>query len=447
MTLAGKKLQIIYDSGTESLTNIETDAISKLTGTANKAASHQRSSAASHSSVVETKSQEIEDELQGMMDKSLTKLLKLKSEETSKCKEHTESLTEELRRIGDLVRQSVESIKAGLNDNLGDVSRELASEFDKTYEQNVSGLMASNFEGSKEIRSHANGLTTTLQQKLDQSVWESKGSEKQTVSQLYKNYMQKASAIETHFSQIMQQLSSEFQVQYKNLEDGAGNAKADISKDVDGALRQIEEVSAESERDLNQFFVTISEEHETELDSELSRVSREISQNHGSATDTLRQKTQDYSSSLLTEATTSLETLKGFCQNTVENAENLHAEFISRMEGRVTGSKDTREQLEATKVETIKEICNELATMRRNFEDKLDRLTVDAENSVKNVSVEVEREIKTAHSRCLNKLADDGQAAKYEIDKETRRLLTLIEQHKRAALSEIASAAGADPTR
>ena len=386
MTLAGKKLQIIYDSGTESLSNIETDSIAKLTGSANKHAANQRSTAASHSSIVEEKSQEIDGDLHEIMDKSVKKLEKIKEHEIEKCKEHTDALTEELRRIGELVRESVESIKAGLNDRLNDVDHELSSEFDKTYEQNVASLMGSNFEVGKEIRAHSTVLTNSLQQKLDQSVWESKGSEKQIVAQLYKNYMQKASAIETHFSQIMQKLSAEFQVQYKKVEEGASKSKADINSEIEKALADVDTSSAEGDRDINQFFTKLVSEHEAELESELEKVSKEINNSHSEATADLKTKTQDYSSSLLTAATTALESLKESCHETVEKAEDLHNDFLTRMDDRVAATKATREQLESTKLETITEICDELAAMRKSFEDNLDKLTREAGGSVQSVA-------------------------------------------------------------
>lgn len=443
MTLAGKKLQIIYDSGTESLSNIETDTIAKLTGSANKHASQQRSGATSHSSAVETKSQEIEGELHGLMDKSVKKLSKLKEQEVEKCRVHTEALTEELRRITDLVKESIEAIRGGLGDRLNDVKHELSSEFDKTYEQSVAVLMGSNFEMSKEIRTHATGLTNNLQQKFDQSVWESKGSEKQIVAQLYKNYMQKASAIEVHFSQIMQKLSTEFQSQYKTVEASASKSKTDIGVDIDKSLADIEHASSDGERDINQFFGNLVSEHEAELENELEKVSKEISQTHSGATTNLKQKTQDYSSSLLTAATSALEALKTSCHDTIKEADNMHNDFLERMDERVKGTKSTREQLEATKAETIMEICDELADMRKRFEDNLDQLTQDAGDSVLAVAQEVEKEIRTAHSRCLNKLADDGQSALDEIDTETKRVLAMIQEHKKTALDEIAQAAGA----
>lgn len=442
MTLAGKKLQIIYDSGTESLSNIETDSIAKLTGSANKHAAQQRSTAASHSSIVEDKSQEIDGELHELMDKSVKKLAKIKENEIEKCKEHTDALTAELRRIGDLVRESVESIKAGLNDRLNDVDHELSSEFDKTYEQNVASLMGSNFEVGKEIRAHSTGLTNALQQKLDQSVWESKGSEKQIVAQLYKNYMQKASAIETHFSQIMQKLSAEFQVQYKKVEEGASKSKAEINSEIEKALADVDKSSAENDRDINQFFTKLVAEHESELESEFEKVSKEITNTHTDATADLKTKTQDYSSSLLTAATSALESLKTSCQETIEDAEALHNDFLARMDERVAATRSTREQLESTKLDTITEICDELAAMRKSFEDNLDKLTREAGDSVQTVAMEVEKEIKTAHSRCVNKLADDGQSARDAIDKETKRLLAMIAEHKKTALEEIAQAAG-----
>ncbi len=444
MTMAGKKLQIIYDTGTESLGNIESDAIAKLTGQANKHGSQQKNNSTNHSAVIESKAQEIEGELHGTMDKSIKRLSKLIEQELEKSRQHTESLVSELRRFSEHTQESIASIKNGMGERLHDVEKEVTSEFDKHFEQRVAVLVSENFERVKSLRQHGNTLTNGLQQKLDQNVWESKGSEKQIISQLYKNYMQKASAIESHFSQIMQKLSSEFQSQYKTAEDNSHKARGNVGAAIEKALAQIEKVGADGEGDISQFFGRIVNDQEAELQAELERISKDLSNFNQGASINLKQKTQDYSSSLLTASSSAQDSLKSACQDIIGKADVMHTECIQALDEKVKGSKQTRSDLETTKMETIKEICDELAELRMAFEKNLEKLTTEAEYSVKKIADEVEKEIKMAHSRCLNKLQEDGQSAQTEIETETKRLLDLIETHKKAALSDISAAAGAD---
>lgn len=444
MTLAGgnKNLQTVYDDGIESVSAIETDTVTKLQNATRKHAQKRKSSTAAHTTIVEDRAKEIEAELYALMDKSLRRLEEMKLNESHRSEEFSETLTHELKRVGEVIKDSVDLIKQSLSDRLDDVHKELASDFDSTMDGHLSKLERGNFESAKEIRAHGAVLANTLQQKLDQNVWESRGSEKQVIAQLYKTYMQKVSGIETHFSNLMQELNKQFQGQYTTLEESAATAKSSSKEEVTRILAEVESISSDVERDISQFFGDLLDGHKRELEEELEAVSREITTSSADADTTLKQKTQEYSSSLLTAATSAHDSLKATCNETVKKGDQMQTRFLDRLDERIEVSQSMRKELESTKADTVEEICNELATLRKNFEESLSRLTTEAENSVASIASEVERDIRSAHARCQAKLAEDGQAAQADIEKEVTRLLDLVGQHKAAALKEIAQAAG-----
>lgn len=444
MTLAGgnKKLQTVYDDGIESVSAIETETVSKLQNATRKHAQKRKSSTAANTSTVEDRAKEIEAELYALMDKSLRRLEELHEHESQRSKEFSETLTHELKRVGEVIKDSVELIKQSLKDRLDDVHKELASDFDSTMDTHLSKLERENYESAREIRSHGAVLANTLQQKLDQNVWESRGSEKQVIAQLYKTYMQKVGGIESHFSTLMQELNKQFQGQYTTLEESAATAKSHCKDEVARILAEVESISSDVERDISQFFGDLLADHKRELEEELESVSKEITAVSTEANSTLKQKTQEYSSSLLTAAASAHDSLKATCNDTVKKGDQLQTRFLDRLDERIEVSQSMRKELESTKADTVAEICNELTQLRKNFEESLARLTAEAETNVASIASEVERDIRNAHARCQAKLAEDGQAAQADIEKEVTRLVELIGQHKAAALKEIAQAAG-----
>lgn len=441
MTLAGKKLQIVYNQGTEKISELENSTIENLDQISKKHDSRRENDSILDSQKIDTKAKAMESEINQLMDESYSKLEELRDEQIEKCKIHSENLSEELNKIGDTIRVSLGNLIESIKDQLSDVNEELSNDFDTDIDESESMLEKQSYESTKAIHNHGSGSTNKLQQKLDQNVWESRGSEKQAVSQLYKSYMAKANGIEGHFSSLLKKLSHEYQEQFQKLEESRTTSEESLDQATGKSVENLDIVTSEIEREINQFFGDKLEASSKHLDDKLSTMANEITNSHSVITLNLEQKTNDLSSGLLTAAAAAQDKLKAFAQDATQNADKIQNDFANRMEKRVADSNLIRRELEQAKEDCIKEIKDELISIREEFQSNLLKLAKESEDEIFATTEAVERDIKTAHSRCFNKLEEDGRSAKEEIDNKVQNLLDKINHHKQTALAEIQAAA------
>ena len=443
MTLAGKKLQILYDQGTEEISKLEKTTINNLDETSKKHSQARESEAETDSKQLEDRAKELEGEITQSMDSSFSKLEELKNEQIEKCRIHTETLSEELNKIGDTIRLTLNTLIESMKDQLNDVNEELAHDFDLSIDKSETMLEKQNFESTRAIHGHGSSATNKLQVKLDQNVWESRGSEKQAVSTLYKSYMQKANSIEGHFSNLMKKLSTEYQEQFKTVETAIEEVDSELTDNCENVINNLEATTSEIEREINSFFGDRLTDSSSHLDEKLSEMANEITNTHSVLTLNLEQKTSDLSSGLMTASSAAQEKLKLFAQETTLRADQLHTDFETRMDKKVENSNLIRKELEKAKEDCINEIKDELISIREEFQENLLQLAKQAEDEIFTATETVERDINAAHTRCSNKLDEDSKNAREEIERKIQALLDQISDHRQSALDEIAQAASA----
>ncbi len=446
MTMAGKKLQVIYDKGSEELTNIETKTSNKLKKQSDTQSEKRKSLQTGDVSKIESKSTELEQDIRKIINESLIRLEDTKNKEVRNCQEQTGELERELKNVSEIVKKSLQQLVDSVKERLEDVELELTYEFDTNFDQKLGELEKQTYVSSGKLTAHGNTLVNSLQQKLDQNVWASKGSEKAVVTQLYKSYMKKANTIEQRFSSLMQQLSSQFQEKFKTVEESSKSIDIKVDKNTDETMTNLDKRCSDIEREINRFFGEMLTENIEQLDKNLGSIASDISSTHASLTGNLSQKTRDFSNSLNSLSGGMKERLTTNFQETGTRADSIFKEFMQSMEQKVNNSLHIRDELEKAKEETIKDIHDELVSVREEFQSKVDDLLKSAESDLQKITQEVEKEIGTTHTRCLNKLAQDGQACKQEIDTQVANLLAAIREHKRVALADISSAAAVGKT-
>lgn len=441
MTMAGKKLQVIYDKGSEELTNIETKASGKLKKLSDTQNEKRKVLQAGDATKIESKSAELEQDIRKVINESLVRLESTKTKEIQSCHEQVDELGRELKNVSEIVKRSLQQLIDSNQERLEDVELELTYEFDTNLDQKLGELEKQTYASSGKLTAHGNTLVNSLQQKLDQNVWASKGSEKAVVTQLYKNYMKKANTIEQRFSSLMQQLSSHFQDKFKVVEEASKSIDIKVDSYTDETMSNLDTRCTDIEREINTFFGEMLSENIEQLDKNLGSIASDISSTHASLTGNLTQKTRDFSNSLTGLSDGMKERMSSNFQEVGTRADLIFKEFMQATEQKVTNSLQIREELEKAKEETIRDIHDELASVREDFQKKVEGLMSAAEEDLQRITQDVEKEIQATQTRCLNKLAQDGQACKQEIDSQVANLLAAIKEHKRVALADISSAA------
>lgn len=442
MTFAGKKLQDIYDSGSARLSELEDLSQSKLQA---KSASHltERQESEQQSKMeVAAKAAYVEEEIKKHSRETCERIKAAVEKEKQTSAQYLAQLTAKLSSFNTELKATIEDLKtsyqAGLEDNYQRASDHYAGAVEGTAQE----IEGQHYQSGQRLRSQSSFFANSLQQKLDHSLWESRGSEKQSNSQLFRNYMQKANAIESHFSTLMQRLNGEFQSEFHRLEAYAKDTEQSISDATDSISHHIDSVLTEIEREVNEIFAAASQSNKEGIKERSSGNSEKV-ETHGKDTaKQLRDEVSELASRLADNSVLSNDALKGRCD---EVRDKSHAEmkaFIARMTENVNESEETRKQLAEAKSRVIGEIRSDLIDIKDGFEKNLKEMMKEAMTDLESVQNEVVDDMSSAFERSLQKINSDSQSARGEIEEAVNRLLAMISQQKEQALKEIAKAAG-----
>jgi F0F1-type ATP synthase membrane subunit b/b' len=442
--VAGKKLQDIYDSGADRLAAIEGTVSSDLKSSATRTASERRDGEGLAQAKIEEKSKELELDLRKFKQKSIERLHAVIDEEVKETDAHLKQVVRELESLSARLKKQIANLKETHNETVDNLKQNLADQFESAVEHSSSDLGKQDFDSVKHLRSHGTFVMNSLQQKLDHSLWESRGEEKQFNSTLFKTFMQKANSIDTHFSSLMQKLSAEYQKHYKLLDQESEQIDGEISKESEALLEQTDTEAARLEREIREFFNHELQEHTNKLDTSLNVVAQDLSTMHDTTTNKLTEQTQQLSAALVTASGEARDVLTNNCQELREKVDKMMMEFKVRMDGRIDASVSMKEGLEEKKNEIFDDLKKELTEIRNGFSDRLNSLSTEAIDKVDSVGAEAEKEIKTVHQRCLSELKGAGSHAKNQVDGVVGKFVDLIAEHRMRALAEIAKSAGVD---
>jgi F0F1-type ATP synthase membrane subunit b/b' len=442
--VAGKKLQDIYDSGADRLGQIEGTVSQDLKSSATETASERRDGDGQAQVKIEEKSKELELDLRKFKQKSIERLHAVIDEEVKETDAHLKQVVRELESLSARLKKQIAQLKETHNETVDNLKQNLADQFESAVEHSSSDLGKQDFDSIKHLRSHGTFVMNSLQQKLDHSLWESRGEEKQFNSTLFKTFMQKANSIDTHFSTLMQKLSGEYQKHYKLLDEQSEQIDGEIGKESEALLERTEIDAVRLEREIREFFNHELQEHTNKLDTSLNVVAQDLSTMHDTTTNKLTEQTQQLSAALVMASGEARDVLTNNCQDLREKVDKMMMEFKLRMDARIDASVSMKEGLEEKKNEIFDDLKKELTEIRNGFGERLNSLAKEATGKVDSVGTEAESEIKSVHQRCLSELKGAGSHAKNQVDGVVGKFVELIAEHRMRALAEIAKSAGVD---
>ncbi len=342
MTFAGKKLQDIYDSGADRLSEQEVQATNRLKQLKEGHATKLKTDVDGSVSRVKGTASELKTELGTYIDGGLERLKNTIEAETRETNEHTAHLVTELLNLSEKLKGSIASLKRAYEDNIDYLSTSSGDRFVSGVERAKLELEKHDYGLSRHLKAHGTFVINSLQQKLDHVLWESRGDEKQVTGNLFKSYMQKANAIDSHFSALMQKLSSEFQSHYKVLEDAAKASETNADSSAKAILQRAEDYASRTENEISEHFKKTSEQSRQKLDGDLAVVADDLSQMHDATTERLTATTEQLGNSLLAASAQAQETLRQRCQDSKQKINVAMNEFSKRLAERLRTSTDLK---------------------------------------------------------------------------------------------------------
>ena len=442
MSVSGKKLQEIYDGAASQLSDIESGVGRSLDKTSSDMAEERGKGENSAQSKIEEKNKQLHAELKAFHDESVERLQKTIDSELKETQEHMTQLTGDLESLAERMRKQIVTLKNTHAHGLQNLKQNLADQFEGLIENSNIDLGQQEFIVTKRLRNHGTLVMNSLQQKLDHSLWESRGEEKQYNTALFKSFMAKANSIDTHFSALMQKLTEEFQTQFKSLEGQAQQAESHFYAETRGLLERIDEHASATDTQMRDFYQSETSEHTTRLDNSLNNLAQDLSAVHDSTTGQLTTRTRELSKSLLTSSGEVRDELTHKVDELNEKVDSMMTQFQAKLSERTGGSLELKNSLEEEKSQIFSGLKNELTDIRRGFEKRLTNLLKDGIEKINKAESEATDDIQTTHQGCMGELDKASDGVKQQIDTAVNKILATITEQKEKALSEIASASG-----
>jgi hypothetical protein len=442
MSVSGKKLQEIYDGAAGQLSNIESGVGLLLDKTATDMAEERGKGENSAQSKIEERSNQLHAELKAFHEESIDRLQKTIDSELKETQEHMSQLTGDLESLAERMRKQIVTLQNTHAHGLQNLKQNLADQFEGLIENSNIDMGQQEFIVTKRLRNHGTLVMNSLQQKLDHSLWESRGEEKQYNTSLFKSFMAKANSIDTHFSALMQKLTEEFQTQFKSLEGQAQQAESHFYGETRGLLGKIDEHASATEAEMREFYQKETSDHTTRLDTSLNNLAQDLSAMHDGTTGQLTTRTRELSKSLLTSSGEVRDVLTKKVDDLNEKVDTMMTQFQAKLADRTGGSLELKNSLEEEKSQIFSGLKNELTDIRRGFEKRLSNLLKDGIEKIKKAENEASDDIQATHKGCMGDLDKASEGIQQQIDAAVTQFLTTITEQKEKALSEIGSAAG-----
>lgn len=439
---AGKSLKDIYDAGFAKLLDLEQSSMGRLNKAADEHGYARKQTDNDALDRVEARTGELETELRSFMSSSIERLQKVMQSEIKETEQHLVTVKTDLATLSDRLKNSIFELRKAYEENVDTLCMSLADGYEGTVEASTMELEKQDFASSKHLRANGTVVMNSLQQKLDHSLWESRGEEKQYNSSLFKAFMQKANSIDTHFSTLMQRLSTDFQGHFKIVETQAAQADPELNRISGDLAGEIDGYGTQIENDIRQLFQTVLDEHSKKLDNSLGAAAQDLSSVHDATTERLTEQTKQLSDSFVIASGDARDALSDKGTKLRDQIETNMQKFNVRLDEKLQNSKAMRSSLESEKRDIFEHVRRELEEMRDGFEVRLQSLMNDALARISNLALEAERDISEVYSKCDSEIKRDGVNAKAEIDSAVKEFLQLLAEQRNNALDLISRSAG-----
>jgi hypothetical protein len=437
MTFTGNKLQDIYDAGSGLLHQLEAQVSTDLKDSKQEHIDQFKVDVELNAKRIKKKADKLKEELSENVQQSLEHLRSAAASEFAESRDYALQMVSDLANLSDKLKSSITALKLAHEEKVERIGVTFSDRYNTAVEYSKLELEKQDFASLKHLKSHGTFVSNQLQQKLDHVLWESRGEEKQVTTTLFKSYMQKANAIDSHFSSLMQKLSSDFQQLYRALEAEAANSDAELETAAQDLLLRIDNHAGAVEDHVTETFHKMSESHKRKLDGDLASIADELSIVHDATTERLSECTEKLVGSLADAASQAQEALKDRCLDLKTKIKSEMDSFNGRLDERIKVGTSLKRTLEADKDRVVDSLQSEINEIRGSFEEKISRLMQEAGMRVQSISSDAERDILSAQKHCDQSLFANSQEAKNEMEEQVEKFLQLVATHRAAAIEDI----------
>lgn len=437
MSVAGKKLQDIYDAGAAKLTDMDRSQRSVMAKSVDTSQSASETVVAESAAQLEQRSKECQSDIQSTLTKTVQQIQKTIDSESLATENRLTVLKDNIAALSKKLHDSIAELRVSHEARLDVVSEDVANLCAREFDNAAAELHIQDYSSSKTLKVQNTFVMNSFQQRLDHGLLETRGEEKQINNKISKSFLQSVNTIDTHVSNWIGKLSQSFEDHSQSLErlfkDGDAALEEGMTKlaaDVDNHAEEIEQKIDEYFEHVSYDFKEKGEKQSGDLLDELKGVNKSASEDVSKLTRELAGELEAASEASVARLKQTSADLKGKVDSSLDA---VNKECNKRREM----SLSLKQELEARARELIENIKGELSDLHASFEQRLKTQLSGSAQELSSICAQAESAIAEAQSSCEGQFKSLADKAKDQIQSKLSELLLRIKKQQDVALDEV----------
>ena len=441
MTLAGKKLQDIYDAGAETFVELEAQAKDGFRRAKEEHEHSMTTLSEGSSQSLRNQSSDLQTELRQLIDSSVGRLQKIQTQENKGNKSYALGLMEELRVRCEQMQSKLAALKQSHSENV-----ELASSLShQTYSSGVETAKIELTENAAQARENLNLFGATMVDDLlgtfEQSAMKEHSRARESLEAYFSTAKESSAVMSAQFSALVQTFSGECNSRQKASKSSAAQTEKEVGSAVNASLETLDKQSALLEQKINKIYAELTEAYFKTMDEGLSSFADELSVLHDDTTERLSKSSEDLANELLSDFTKAQGGLRDACETASNKVAGDFSSFKGRIEIRLQSSRGQKQTLEDDKNRILIAIKNELIAIQDAFYKKITELIEQGKLELADMTKVVDEKIGKAVEKCSEEIGNRAGAIQKQIEDDVRKFVQEILIFRKAAIAEITASA------
>jgi len=445
MNVAGKKLQDIYNAGSSKLDELKRTQQSALATTVDEHLVAVDTAEKRAVEQVQQRSKELEADIKAFLASSVQRMQRVIDSETQETDSHLRVLTNSLDALGKRLRETIADLKQSHDAQIALVTEDVTDLCEREYDSAAAAIEREDYNASKNLKIQDTFVINSFQQKLDHSLVEVRGEEKQINNKLFRSYLQNTHSIDTQISGLGDQLSGQATGHSEALAEKFKSGESRLQSELDVLLNQAENYNQETDEKVRESFERISAMFRAESEQCLAELVSELRSLHASSIKEFSSDTEELAKGLESAATSAHELLKTTGEEIHKKVDSALSEFTAECNRRQDSRFTLRKELEARSQEILQKIKKDLLEIQSGFENKLRAITTSASEQLSSLCSAAETAIVAAQKDCESQLDSMVASTKDQIHSGLMELIRLAKGRQEVALEEVLKAGGSTP--
>lgn len=441
MSVAGKKLQDIYDAGAKRLAEMDRSQRSLMGKSVDASLESSKSLGDESTNQLQQRSKECESDVQATLTKTMQQIQQVIDAESLETENRLAVLKDNISALSKKLHDSILEMKQQHDARLNVVSEDVANLCEREFDNASAELHIQDYSSAKTLKVQNTFLLNTFQQKLDHGLLETRGEERQITVRISKSFLQSVNTIDTHTSAWTEKLSQSFDTHSKALEEQFTSGDGDLENLIGELVSDVDKQAVELQQKIHEHFEHVSFELKDKSSGKLDDLMSELKSAQKHSSEDLAKLLKELTGELESACEVSYQRLrqtaidlKGRVNTAIDSVED---ECGKRREISLGLKRDLEEKARVL----IDGVKKELAELHSSFEQRLKKLIAKSAQDLNNICAEAEGAISTAQSDCEGQFKTLSDRAKDQIQTKLSDLLLRIKRQQDLALEEVVKVA------